>query len=128
MMRAMSSRLTDALCRIPGVVEAESAFKDGPAFWVNGTEIAHFESEHAIDLRLTRAQIRDRRARLRADGRVRLRASSADWLTVEFSSLQDEEFVCELAEVAAAAHRPAPGTTPLPPPAGPALQRRKRFH
>jgi hypothetical protein len=124
----MSSRLTEALCRIPGVVEAESAFKDGAAFWVNGKEIAHFESEHAIDLRLTRAQIRDRRARLGEDRRVRLRASSADWLTVEFSSPQDEQFVCELAEVAAAAHRPGPGRTALPPPAGQDLQRRKRFH
>jgi hypothetical protein len=128
MMRAMNSRLTDALCRIPGVVEAESAFKDGPAFWVNGKEIAHFESAHAIDLRLTRAQIRERRERLREDRRVRLRASSADWLTVEFSSAEDEDFVLELAEVAAAAHHPPPGATALPPPAGQDLQRRKRFH
>jgi hypothetical protein len=124
----MNIRLTEALCQIPGVLEAASAFKDGQGFWVNGKEIAHFESEHAIDLRLTRQQIRDLRADLRADSRVQLRASSSDWLTVEFSALEDEELVCQLAEIAAAAHRAVPGTTPAPPPTGQDLQRRRRFH
>jgi hypothetical protein len=54
----MASPLRDALCLIDGVVESDSAFKDDVAFWVNGTEIAHFEADHAIDIRLTRSQIR----------------------------------------------------------------------
>ena len=125
---AMSETLAAALCRIDGVVEAESAFTSGPAFWVNGKEIAHFDSDGAIDLRLTRAAIRTRRAALRADPRVTLRATASDWLTIEFCCPQDEEFVCGLAEVAAAAHRPTDGSAPLPPPVGADLARRRRFH
>lgn len=124
----MSLRLAAVLSDIDGVLEGESAFKAGPGFWVNGTEIAHFEGNHAIDLRLTRAHIRARRAEFRADGRVTLRGTSSDWLTVEYRTTADEQFVLELAEVAAAAHRPAGGTPPREPPAGEAMARRRRFH
>jgi hypothetical protein len=124
----VSERLAGRLSQIDGVAEGESAFKDGPGFWAGGKEIAHFEGERAIDLRLTKAEIRARRAELRADPRVTLRASSSDWLTVEFGSQADEDFVCALAEVAAAAHRPADGVTAPPPPSGAELDRRRRFH
>jgi len=125
----MADTLAAAMCRIDGVIEGDSAFKDGPGFWVNGTEIAHFEGTSAVDLRLTRTEIRARSARLRQDPRVVLRASSSDWLTVEFGTAADEAFVLELAEIAAAAHRPpGGGTAPLLPPTGAALTRRRRFH
>jgi hypothetical protein len=124
----MTDRLAAALCRIDGVAESDSAFKDAPGFWVNGKEIAHFEGASAIDLRLTRAEIRARRARLRSDPRVTLRSSSSDWLRVEFGTPADEAFVLELAEIAAAAHRPPDGSAPLLPPTGVALARRRRFH
>jgi hypothetical protein len=127
-LAGMTDRLSAALCRIDGVAESDSAFKEGPGFWVNGKEIAHFEGTSAIDLRLTRAEIRARRARLRTDPRVTLRTSSSDWLTVEFSGAADEALVLELAEIAAAAHRPAAGSVPLLPPTGGALARRRRFH
>lgn len=124
----MADSLAAAMSRIDGVVEGDSAFRDGPGFWVNGTEIAHFESPSAIDLRLTKAEIRAGRPRLRADPRVTLRSSSSDWLTVGFATAADEALVLELAEVAAAAHRPPPGSAPVLPPAGAALARRRRFH
>jgi Family of unknown function (DUF5519) len=124
----MSEALARRLCRIDGVVEGESAFKAGPGFWAGGKEIAHFEGAHAIDLRLTKAEIRARRAELRGDSRVTLRAGSSDWLTIEFTCQADEDFVCALAEVAAAAHRPADGSPSEPPPTGAALARRRRFH
>jgi hypothetical protein len=124
----MQERLARRLCAIEGVVEGDSAFKDGTGFWVNGKEIAHFEGDHAIDLRLTRAEIRARRAELREQPLVMLRASSSDWLTISFDSKADEDFVCALAEVAAAAHRPADGVPVQPPPSGAALARRRRFH
>jgi hypothetical protein len=123
----MTEDLAAELCRIGGVVAGASAFKAGPGFWVGGKEIAHFEDEHVIDLRLTQAEIRARRAELRADPRVRLRASSSDWVTIEFASPADEQFVLALAEAAAAAHRPADGSA-RPPPAGADLARRRRFH
>lgn len=124
----MTDSLSAALCRIDGVAESDSAFSEGPGFWVNGIQIAHFEGASAIDLRLTRAEIRARRAQLRTDPRVTLRASSSDWLTVEFSGAADEVLVLELAEIAASAHRPAAGSVPLLPPTGGALARRRRFH
>jgi hypothetical protein len=116
------------LCRIDGVIEGESAFKDGPALWVNGKEIAHLEGERAIDLRLTRAEIRARRADLRTDPRVSLRSASSDWVTVEFADPGDEDFVRELTKIAAAAHRPGDGGPGRLPPAGADLARRKHFH
>jgi hypothetical protein len=128
MMLAMTERLRDALAAIEGVVESDSAFQDGLACWVNGTEIAHFEGVHAIDIRLTRGQIRARREQLRADPRVILRSGSSDWLTVEFRSAADEAFVIELASAAAAAHRPTDGAPARLPPTGSALARRKHFH
>jgi hypothetical protein len=124
----MSDRIMRQLCQIDAVVEGESSFKDGPALWVNGKEIAHFEGERAIDLRLTRAEIRARRASLRADPRVSLRSASSDWITVEFADLGDEAFVRELAEIAAAAHRPGDGRPGRLPPAGGDLARRRHFH
>jgi hypothetical protein len=123
----MASSLRDALRMIDGVVESDSAFRDDLAFWVNGTEIAHFEADHAIDIRLTRAEIRARRAELRADPRVVLRGSSSDWLTTVCRSAQDEDFVVGLVRIAAGAHRQAGGSA-LPPPSGAALARRRRFH
>jgi hypothetical protein len=128
MMLVMTERLRDALAGIDGVLESDSAFKEGQAFWVDGTEIAHFEGEHAIDIRLTRGQIRARRTELRADPRVLLRSSSSDWLTIEFRSAADEAFVIELAGVAAAVHRPADGAPARLPPSGGSLARRKHFH
>jgi hypothetical protein len=124
----MSDRLIQELCRIDGVIEGESAFKDGPALWVNGKEIAHLEGERGIDVRLTRAEIRARRADLRADPRVTLRAASSDWITVEFADSRDEAFVRELTEIAAAAHRPSDGGPGRLPPTGADLARRKHFH
>jgi len=124
----MSRKLRQALAAIDGVEESDSAFKDDVGYWVNGKEIAHFEGERAIDIRLTRAVIRDRRAGLTADPRVRLRASGSDWLTVELTGRGAVAFVVELVEAAAAAHRAPSGTIAAPPPQGSDLSRRRRFH
>jgi hypothetical protein len=123
----MARELREALVAIDGVEESDSMFKDDVGYWVNGKEIAHFEGT-AIDIRLTRAIIRQRRAELKADPRVRLRASGWDWLTVELTGPAAEAFAVELVEAAAAAHRPAAGTIPNPPPHGSDLTRRRRFH
>jgi hypothetical protein len=124
----MSRKLRRALAAIEGVEESESAFKDDTGYWVNGREIVHFEGVQAIDIRLTRGVIRDRRAQLRTDPRVRLRASGSDWLTVELTGEDARGLVVELVEVAAAAHRAPPGTFAAPPPRGADLARRRRFH
>jgi hypothetical protein len=120
--------LREELCRIDGVVESDSAFTHDQAFWVNGKEIAHFEGENAMDIRLTRAEISARRAALRQDPRIELRPNSSDWLTVSYPEDADHEFVVALVEIAVAAHRPLPGATPKAPPRGSDLERRRRFH
>jgi hypothetical protein len=124
----MSRELRQALAALDGVEESDSAFKDDVGYWVNGKEIAHFEGERAIDIRLTRAVIRDRRAQLMTDPRVRRRASGSDWLTVELTGVDVMSFVIELARAAVAAHRAAPGTIAAPPPGGADLAGRRRFH
>ena len=103
-------------------------FSDVTAWWVNGKEVAHFHGADEIEIRLTKPVIRDRRAELKADDRVALRPSSSDWLTVTLRAPADVEFVVGLVEHAVAAHRPPPGQTAKPPPAGADLARRKRFH
>ena len=120
--------LRTRLARIDGVVESDSAFKTSLAYWVNGTEILHFENESVVDIRLTRTAIRERRPQLRADHRVTLRPSGSDWLTVRIDEPADEDFVVELAEVAAAAHRACDKGLAAAPPAGPDLARRRRWH
>jgi hypothetical protein len=120
--------LRTRLARIEGVVESDSAYKTSLAYWVNGTEILHFENEAEVDIRLTRTAIRERRPQLRADHRVTLRASGSDWLTVRIFEPADEDFVVELAEAAAAAHRERGGGLAAAPPTGPDLARRRRWH
>jgi hypothetical protein len=125
----MTQDLRDAMAAVPGVVESPSMFKDGYlAYWVHGKEIAHFEGESVVDIRLTRGVIRSRREALMGDQRVDLRYSGSEWVTVRLSLPEDQGFVLELVEEAAAAHRPPPGVTPDPPPTGPELERRRRFH
>jgi Family of unknown function (DUF5519) len=121
------SRLRDALAAIDGIIESDSSFQDGLAYWVNGKEIAHFESQ-TIDIRLTREGIRQRRAQLKADPRVRLRRSGSDWVEVTCTSPADDEFVIDLVRAAADAHRAQSGTLAAPPPTGSDLARRRRFH
>ena len=124
----LRTRVRAALLALEGVEESPSAFRDAPAFWVNGKEIAHLDADDALDLRLTRKVISARRARLKADPRVTLRRSGGDWVEVRFAAEDDLELVAELAALAAAAHRPSSGGPGKPPPTGPALERRRRFH
>jgi len=96
---------------------------------VNGKEVAHFDADDVLGIRLTRGVIRERRAELQADPRVELRpSSSSDWLEVRIGKAADIEFVAGLVELAAGQHRPAEGEPAKLPPTGPDLERRRRFH
>jgi hypothetical protein len=124
----VAAALRRRLEAIPGVAVGESMFGHGTAYWVNGKEIAHFEAEGDIEVRLTRPVIGERRRTLEADHRVRLRPSGADWITVRFDATADLNFVVELVTAAEHAHRPAPGVKAKPPPTGADLERRRRCH
>ena len=108
----MTGDLRDALAAIDGVIEAPSRYKESLAYWVNGKEIAHFESASELDIRLTRAVIAAHRPSLRADPAVHLRPSTSDWITVD---TRDRALVIHLVELAAAAHRAPPGWIADPP-------------
>jgi hypothetical protein len=127
-MPTLRQRLGARFRKIEGVVESASAFQPGTAYWVHGKEVAHFDDDQVVDIRLTRHAVRDRRAELRADPRVTLRGSGSDWIEVTFRTLADLEFVVLVFEAAVAAHRPLPGVTLSPPPTDADLERRRRFH
>jgi len=124
----LRAALAGRLRRLRGIVVSESMFGNGDAYWCNGTEIAHFENDAVIEVRLTKAVIRDRRAALQADPRVVLRPGGADWMTVLLTSEADVAFVVALVRSAVAIHRPATSERPKPPPTGVELRRRQRFH
>jgi hypothetical protein len=128
-VKDLREQLEAQLAAIGGVDVGESVFGAGDGYWVNGKEIAHFDDDDVIDVRLTRIEIRSRRATLRVDPRVRLRtSSSSDWLEIRLTSPDDVAFAADLARAAVAAHLPAPGTVPKPVPTGADLARRRRFH
>jgi len=67
---------------MPGAALGDGAFGDGRAVWVGKREVAHFDDEHTLDIRLTKSVIRIRRAELESDERVTLRRAGSDWLEV----------------------------------------------
>lgn len=126
----MSQWQIDLLERVAGKAEGvalgEGAFAPGPALWVGKREIAHFDAERTLDLRLTKAVIRDRRAELKADSRVELRPGASDWIELDLASPADEAWAIALVADAVDANRP---TAPKgAPPTGADLARRRRFH
>ena len=126
----VQQRAWKAMASIDGFDEGASIFSDDDrdrAYFVNGTQVAN-TTDAGIALRLTRKVISAQRARLKDDPRVLLFKSGSDWIGVQPARLTDVDLVVELAGLAAAAHLPAPGTPRKPPPTGPELARRRRFH
>ena len=127
-MDGLDQKLWARLGVIPLMDEGESVFSEGPAYWVNAKQVAHLMAPGVLELRLTKAEIRDRRAALKSDPRVELRRSGSDWLILRFSNDADVEFAVGLATAAAGAHAPTGGAPRNLPPIGAALERRRRFH
>ncbi len=111
---------------IQGAELGDGAFAPGPALWVGKREVAHFDDERTLDVRLTKSAIRERREELRADPRVVLRASPSDWLEVVVGNEEDAEWAYLLVADAVAANLPT--APPGMPPSGAELKRRRRFH
>lgn len=66
--------------------------------------MAHFDDERTLDVRLTKGEIRARRAELTRDERVSLRATTSDWLEIEVRSDGDTEWARTLIREAVAAN------------------------
>ncbi|HEX9683134.1 MAG TPA: luciferase family protein [Acidimicrobiales bacterium] len=111
---------------VDGVALGDGAFAPGPALWVGKREVAHFDGERTVDVRLTKTLIRSRRDELHSDDRVSLRRGSSDWLAIEVRSNDDAELARGLVRDAIAANLPT--APPGLPPAGADLERRRGFH
>ncbi len=111
---------------IEGSALGGGAFGAERAVWVGRREVAHFDADGMLDVRLTRQAIRARRSELQADPRIVLRGSSSDWLAVAIAGPSDLDFAVALVTEAVAnnALTAEPGT----PPEGAELARRRRFH
>ena len=112
---------------IDGAAYGDAAFSDGGAVWVGTREVAHAHDQGAVEIRLTKQEIRARRDELRADPRVTLRKNASDW--IEFAvgrSATDQAAARVLVEVAVVANLAT--AKPGPPPTGETLARRKRWH
>lgn len=97
----------DRCAQLDHAVIRKGAFSPGPAVWVGKREVAHFDDECTLDVRLTRSVIRARRAELAADGRVHLRPGS-DWLEVRMTGELDSDFAIALIGDAITANLIAP--------------------
>jgi Family of unknown function (DUF5519) len=117
--------LFERLGELRGAVISDGAFGPGPAVWVGKREVAHVDRDGALDVRLTRSRISQRKAVLRGDPRVVLRRGSSDWLELCISTPEDLGFAVELVRQAVEANA---DSQPGPPPSGSELERRRRFH
>lgn len=91
--------MRELILGVGGLVEAPSRYKDDLAYWLDGREIAHLEADNVLDLRLTRAVIRQ----FKDDPRV-VRRGGSDWAALEVSE-EDAEFVKSLVGKAIEANR-----------------------
>jgi hypothetical protein len=112
---------------IPGAQLGDGVFTEGQAVWCGTREVAHFHDDSGeLEVRLTKAVVRERRAELKTDARVTLRKSASDWIAFEISSRADEDDALALVRAAVEANA---ATAPAgPPPSGADLARRRRFH
>lgn len=121
-----ASAFVERCAELEHVAVGESAFGAGPGVWVGKREVAHLDDRSTLDVRLTRAVIRARRAELVAHERVRLRSGSSDWVEVQMTGEQDCDFALSLVRAAVEANLPtAPAGLP---PTGAELERRRRWH
>jgi luciferase-like monooxygenase len=84
--------------RIRGVSLRPSRFKGrghSDALWLGTREIAHCHNGQ-VDVRLTRAVVRELRDELRSDARIDLRGPGYDWILVRVRNAADVDRAIEL--------------------------------
>jgi hypothetical protein len=92
------------IAELPGVVRGLSRYGHGVAFRTGEREIAHFHGGQRLDVRLTRARIRELKSMGPLDPRVTTRGASAEWVEVKFGDESDLPLVLELIEEAVRAN------------------------
>jgi hypothetical protein len=125
-MRDWHADLLGRCAELEGAAVGEGAFGPGTAVWVGKREVAHFDTEEVLDIRLTKSLIRSRRSDLRDDERIRLRRGTSDWLEFRVRDQSDVDDALSLIRDAVRANLPT--APPGNPPTGDKLSRRRRFH
>ena len=69
--------------------------RHGVALWLGKREIAHCH-DGQVDVRLTRAVVRELRDELRSDARIDLRGPGFDWILIRVRTVADVERALEL--------------------------------
>jgi hypothetical protein len=82
---------------VPDSEERPSQFHGEPALWIDGCEFLHTHGADRIELRLTRALIRDL-----DEPRAPARSRTSDWVSV---AAGERDLILDLARRAAAANR-----------------------
>jgi Family of unknown function (DUF5519) len=119
-------RLIERCSELANAVVGDGAFSPGQAIWVGKRDIAHIDANGALDIRLTKTELRARRQELQMDSRITLRSHASDWLEFRVDTDEDLEDGVSLISDAIAANLPSAPTGP--PPTGPELERRRRSH
>src|SRR5258706_13387738 len=89
----LRQKLTNKITDFPNVEIKPSRYKDDIAFYIGRHEIAHFEGENSIDIRLGKKHI----ANLNTDDLMfRKRKSPSDWVQVQCKKSVDVTFVLGL--------------------------------
>ena len=118
--------LASCLDVVDDVTFADGAFSAGPALWVGSREIAHFDQDNTLDLRLTKSSIRSQRQALEDDPRITLRKHQSDWIALSIEPDSNVEWAHAMVAAAVEANR-ATAPSGLPP-EDTELARRRRFH
>ena len=103
---ALFSRIAKAAKSIDGVVQRESRFAPVPAWWVDGREVVHVDTDGSLDIRVTRKVIVEHRELFRTDDRVQLRPG--DWLTFHVAGPGDVPDAADIIAMAVEANRRPP--------------------
>jgi methylated-DNA-protein-cysteine methyltransferase related protein len=101
---SVREELDRALRAIPGVARRVSRWGTEPAYFVGDREIAHFHKDGRMDVRLTRAVIRERKSLGSLDRRIRTRGPSSEWVAVDAAHHGDAALVLALVEEAVRAN------------------------
>jgi len=100
----LQEQLTERILALPGVTAGTSRFSANPAFYRGKRELAHFHPDGVIDIRLTKAVIRELELAHADDPRLVLRRSASDWVEFRFTTAGDLDRAVELVEHARAAN------------------------
>jgi Family of unknown function (DUF5519) len=100
--------VVDALLGLGPAAERPSRYADKPAVVVGRREVAHYEGDGVVDLRITAAGWREVPADLAADPTVHHERSRRDWIELRLSGPEDLQRLHPLFAIAIAFNQSAP--------------------